>query len=226
MTQPYKVCPQCSQPAVLEMPQCRRCGFLYRASPQISMASSNLASHPPERSRAERNRVRNRMLFGMLGVLLLLVGVAAGLIRLFSTASARPESGLTQVPQQTLPSRQPSLPTAPAIGMPDSSLPSHPGMFIEKDSPREIPTLHVTNEERDTLLLTLWDRQGHVYTLTGPGRQTATLTIPPGEYQLSIVSQLPHAQPNYGDAIFRRRKEYYASFHHTGFTTPIHLGDQ
>ncbi|HLK61764.1 MAG TPA: hypothetical protein VKU00_34780 [Chthonomonadaceae bacterium] len=32
MTQPYKVCPQCGQPAVLEMAQCRRYGYAYPPS--------------------------------------------------------------------------------------------------------------------------------------------------------------------------------------------------
>src|SRR5689334_2220204 len=122
MTQSYKVCPQCGQPAVPEMPQCRRCGFLYVAPP-FSGAEMPAPVLPPtaastpyrvELSHAQRADLRARRRAGMLttlaGVLLLaLLGV--GIYRL--TRTEPPDKGLLTQGEDLLPRRQ-DLTNAPA----------------------------------------------------------------------------------------------------------------
>jgi len=46
MIQPHKVCPRCGQPAVLQMPACRRCGYAY-----TSDASAGWSANGPSRGR-------------------------------------------------------------------------------------------------------------------------------------------------------------------------------
>ena len=110
--------------------------------------------------------------------------------------------------------------------MPAAPPPSHPGLFVEHDSPRETPRLYVTNLENDLMTLTHMDNQGKVYQVTSSHGRTAILELPPGDYQIRVTSDDPRIEGNFGDAVFRRRKEYEAVFQHGQDAEPIHLGDE
>src|SRR2546429_4128798 len=98
MTQPPKTCPQCGQPAVLEMAQCRRCGFVYPpsapAAPPLTPQSHPLTPGYPspapaprilERPAQQRQASQRALLLALalLGCLALAV-VVVGLRRLNS----------------------------------------------------------------------------------------------------------------------------------------------
>lgn len=48
MTQPYKICPQCQEPAAVAATQCARCGRIYRStSPQQTQVFANPPAQAP-----------------------------------------------------------------------------------------------------------------------------------------------------------------------------------
>lgn len=99
------------------------------------------------------------------------------------------------------------------------------GLFVERDSAVEMPTIYITNIEQDMMRLVLEDPVGHRYEATSTSGQTATLHVPAGSYRVTVFSDNPAVQPNSGDAIFRKHKEYEASFAYSQTAEPLHLGD-
>jgi hypothetical protein len=100
------------------------------------------------------------------------------------------------------------------------------GPFIEKDSKSEIPRLSVTNGTGFALHLLLKDRTGKLFHVDAGPFETANASIPAGEYDLAITGDSPAIHGNSGDAIFRRYKEYSATFVVSfGDNGPIHIGD-
>lgn len=235
MNQPHKVCPQCGQPAVLEMPQCRRCGYSY---PVLSVPSP--FSQPAMTKEPSHKR---RALTGVLCVMALLVGVLAVGIRslsvLFSAEST--SSDLVSSPRKRIMRNGPpligtqgsssSLPTGSALTDRQSSQPTSvpdvtsDGMFKERPSQSEMPTIRVTNLDRDTMIFILRDASGHIYRTQSTNGHTATLQVPPGDYTVEVTDDDPMIRPNHGDATFRRYKEYEATFDASLFAPPFHLGD-
>jgi len=47
MTQPYKLCPKCQQPAALDAPTCSRCGRVYRTRFSTAQQTQMVAAPPP-----------------------------------------------------------------------------------------------------------------------------------------------------------------------------------
>ena len=99
------------------------------------------------------------------------------------------------------------------------------GMFVEREGAAESPTLSITNDDNDTMQLLLKDAAGKVYHLEAHPMQTSSLQVPPGHYDVAVSSENPAIRPNYGDAEFRRHKEYSATFVQSADYGPIHLGD-
>ncbi len=222
MNQPYKVCPHCGQPAVLAMPQCRRCGFVY---PTVPMT--------PERSAAVSRGRRAAPLLVLLVFALLLIVLGVGLSRsLFSRHSsanglvfsnAKPlsaaDSGIANAP--STPNANSAVTNAPSAPSADSDT----SLFSARSSRTEMPTIHVTNAEVDNMTLTLRDRTGHIYQAQSRDGHTTTIQVPPGDYSVEVVSSNPEITPNSGDAVFRRFTEYDADFVYSTESTRIHLGD-
>jgi hypothetical protein len=132
-------------------------------------------------------------------------------------ASDRSSSGL-QAPARAEPLNGNGLQT-PAMAAGGS------GLFQEADSAREMPEITVTNVETDTMTLAFIDFNGHRYTVSSSNSQLATIQLPPGDYQLEISSSDPGVQTNTGDAVFRKHKQYTATFRHDTDAGPVHLGD-
>ena len=220
MTAPHKICPQCGQPAVLEMTQCRRCGFAYAPLPPLASGVSPYVPASPYRvevpgaQRAAQQRKRSAaplILFAALGIgLLLFFGLArhAALLRAELSAGDRPGgSPLADPPADS------------------ASPPGKLSFFVESESRQEMPVLTFRNLADDTLTLTLRDRFGHVYRAFSFKGEQGTLQVPPGDYSVSVENNNPHVRPNWGDAAFRKFKAYHADFIEGHFDERIHLGE-
>ena len=102
----YKVCPQCSQPAALNLPGCRRCGFQYvqptSQPPQMGQPQPYASPYPgrgaevPGRSLASKQR-QNAMMVGILLGLLTFLGVALVVVQFRSRSGRRASGGLTNL---------------------------------------------------------------------------------------------------------------------------------
>lgn len=228
MTQPYKTCPQCGQPAVLEMPQCRRCGFFYPPLAPVPgaggspMAPGYPPTYPGPPAVSERRSGPSRALAGCLTVtaLLLCFVVAVALLRPHNRHSRRRMGGLIMTTQPAQPARGPDL-----TGQAGQSSGNGGGLFQETDSAQEMPTISVVNVESDHMTLVLTDVQGHDYKAISSGGVPQTLQVPPGDYRVVVYSDDPGIQANQGDAVFRKHKRYDAQFYHDSVAEPIHLGD-
>jgi hypothetical protein len=218
MTMPHKTCPQCGQPAVLAMTQCRRCGFVYDTG-----ASAAPPPFPPPSS-PETPRVQTaaprRSSFGplalliVLGLSVLVLGVAA---RVWRRAALR----RAVFSARGLPGGS-AVNSAPADS---ASLPNKLSLFVESASSQEMPVLTFRNFAIGTMTLTLRDRYGHVYRASSTQKQEATLQVPAGDYSVSIDNDNPMIRPNWGDATFRKFKAYHADFVMRHTDRRIHLGD-
>jgi len=209
----HKICPRCGQPAVLDMPSCRRCGLPYPApasEPTMTFDRplSAASLRELERARAPVRRAALPWLAGLFALVVILG--AAGLARkMRPPIGAAPIAGATGQPAPT------------GTGMRDPTA----GMFVEREGRAESPTLEVSNADNDTMFLLLKDETGRVYHLEAKAMATASLQIPAGRYNIAVSSDNPAIQPNYGDAVFRRHKEYSATFVQSLDYGPIHLGD-
>jgi hypothetical protein len=219
MTQPYKVCPRCGQPAVLQMPQCRRCGLPYPAQPAaappptygapLSAASQRELARAPQRSLRQQHS--NRFAF------LLIAALTAVGVYLAMAGIRRPHDDVTAgaAPPQPGPSLF-SASGQPGVGS---------GLFQERASTEETPTIHVYNEEEGTLILTLTDGSGRRYETRATPNQPGVVRVPAGHYAVEVASDLPGIDTNYGDADFRRFNAYDAAFVFASDAERIHLGD-
>jgi hypothetical protein len=210
MMLPHKVCPRCGQPAVLEMPRCRRCGHAYPAAgvePTMTFARplSEASRRELERARVPKRRSPAPLIATVLALLAL--GATAWLMRSVKPAAA-PLASRTGPPTAAPPMRDPMA-----------------GMFVEREGRTEMPTLTVTNDDTDAMNLLLKDETGRVLLLPVPALSTASKQIPAGRYDIAVTSDNPAIRPNYGDAVFRRHKEYSTTFIQSPDYGPIHLGD-
>ncbi len=200
---PYKVCPACGQPAVLEIQRCRRCGLAYPPAP----APAAPGYYRPSRPSAWPWVVAAA---GGLMALLLVVGFAAAR----HAARAGASSSLTGTAGQILPHSDTGG-TADLTG----------SLFHERPGAAENPTIHVTNLEDDLMTLTLRDAAGRQYVVRSINGITQTVSIPAGDYTVEVTSNDPMIHGSTGDATFRRYKEYDATFVHGPPMGPLHLGD-
>lgn len=212
--EPYKTCPQCGQPAVVQMPQCRRCGYVFPPAPSaapygrpMSAASwRELAGPAPVAAPTRGQRwsvLAALVLLGLVG----LVGAGAFVYGL-KHPGGRPVAGA-------------ALP-AQSGGMADPTA----GPFVERPGRTEMPTLRVTNgEDEGTLFLVLQDANGRTWRTAARPGETSTLQVPPGDYRLRVSSDERWLHANDGDATFRRFKEYSATFVASVLPGRIHIGD-
>jgi len=98
-------------------------------------------------------------------------------------------------------------------------------LFVERDSPQEMPILTFSNFTYARMTLTLRDRYGHVYRAACEPAQQATLQVPAGDYSLSLDSDSRSIHSNWGDATFHKFKAYDASFRAGHSDRRVHLGD-
>ncbi len=211
---PHKVCPHCGQPAVLEMPQCRRCGIVYlpsAAQPPPPFGRPLSAASQREVRPVSNAPRKPAAIAALLAILLLALGGAA----IFRAASR-----ITLPPARVTEGGARSVPRG-GVGMRDPTA----GLFVEHESRAEMPSLVITNGDNDTMYLELRDAAGRKHTLTARPNETAQLQIPAGQYGIAVTSDNPYIRPNYGDAVFRRFKEYAATFVTSSDPAPIHLGD-
>lgn len=219
MTMPHKICPQCGQPAVVAMTQCRRCGGAFSAVPPAGSADPT-APRPTEAPRAQQAALQRRR---RIAPLMLSAALVLGALLLGGTAfvvnRALLQSGRFDADKSTGGS---PLNAAPA----DTAASPHKlSFFVETPSAEEMPTLTFRYMAAGTLTLTLRDRYGHVYRALSREAELAKLQVPAGDYSVSIDSDNPHIRPNWGDAAFRKFKSYDADFVVGASDTRIHLGD-
>ncbi len=219
MTMSHKTCPQCGQPAVLTMPQCQRCGFVY--GPGTSAPSSSLPTPlSRERPRTQQAALQPR---SILGPLLLFVALGLGVVVLgVGVRMARHAALRRTVSAARGLSGGSALNGAPADA---SAPPSKFSFFVESDSQQEMPKLTFRNMAIGTLTLTLRDRYGHMYRASSSQEEEATLQVPAGDYSVSIDNDSPLIRPNWGDATFRKFKSYHANFVVGHSNARIHLGE-
>ena len=227
---PHKICPQCQQPAVLAMPQCRRCGYFYPPPPPMaynpagampSVAPLSALSPQSQRElqqaalRAQPRRSRLAPVLMALMLLLIVCGGGALLWRLGRHAArAIPLSGLASGVTDNA--------GTPHKGGPDLGS----GLFVESESKAEAPELAIHNDSDVGLKMVLKGADGKVYELSAAPDQTAHLQVPAGDYALEMSSDSPYVLPNSGDATFRRHKKYDADFVLSNEAHgPIHIGD-
>lgn len=219
MTMPHKNCPQCGQPAVLAMAQCRRCGFLFASAPPFAASrptqSSSMEAPAAQRyAQQRRRRTGPPALLIALGLSVLLLG--AGLTVLRNTATRR-----TAFPARGL-SGGSALNSAPADAAPP---PGKLSFFVESNGTEEMPVLTFRNLADGIMTLTLRDRYGHVYRASSQQMGLARLQVPAGDYSVSLESSTPRIRPNWGDATFRKFKSYDALFVAGHSDERVHLGD-
>jgi hypothetical protein len=206
---PHKLCPNCGQPAVLEMDRCRRCGFVYTAAsvePTMTFTRPLSAASRRELERAHKPARRTIAPFVLAALALLAVSCAAYVIRA-ARLNAAPLTARAALPAAA-PLRDPMA-----------------GMFLEREGQTEQPTITISNSDTDAMSLLLKDASGRVTLLQVPAMSTASKQVPAGRYDIAVTSENPAIRPNYGDAEFRRRKEYSATFVQSADYGPIHLGD-
>lgn len=204
MTQPYKICPACGQPAVLSMPVCRRCGRPYVPPPAPGVyLPQSLPIAPDAPPWQGTSRRKQGVLFGVLAA-----AVLAGVVLLFSLR----------------PSERSGPPRTGSSGLTQSS-----GPFTERWSDRETPTINVTSLARDAATCVFRDRDGNVYSLRAEPGKTSSLPLPAGDYTFQIVPANPQVYGQSGSATFRRFRAYDLTMvTDTYRTVPdnAHIGDQ
>jgi hypothetical protein len=102
----YKVCPQCSQPAALNLPGCLRCGFQYvqpaSRPAQAGLPQGYASPYPARRaetpgmSLASRQR-QNAMMVGILLGLITFLGVALVIVQFRARSGKRAGGGLSNL---------------------------------------------------------------------------------------------------------------------------------
>jgi hypothetical protein len=218
-SQPYKVCARCGQPAVLHMVQCGRCGLSF--PPAVAPPYQTTAAPPaPNLSAASQREVaraapaagRRRPFLPLLAMLALIALVAFAADRFVRGA------------QEVLDRAGPVFTGAVGANGPNVSDPTS-GLFHERPSGAEQPTIVLGNGAEASLTLVLRGEDGREYRVNCEPNGEARLQVPAGHYTLTISSTSPWIQPNYGDATFRRFKEYDAYFVVDDHAPPIHLGD-
>lgn len=140
-------------------------------------------------------------------------------------APSRGQEGFGNLTSNYLPAAQP--PAASPAEVPNSG-PSAPGMFTERPSAVETPTIRIRNMSEDPLTLILTAEDGRTYRMMVLPFDTNSIQVPAGHYAASVVSANYHVHPAIGDATFRRRHEYEDAFVTRpwyGFDTPLHMGD-
>lgn len=207
---PHKVCPHCGQPAVLDMVRCRRCGYNYSAvgvQPTMTFARPLSAASEREMNRVWPPKRRSHAPLIMAVPALLAIGGIAWVIRSVRPVIA-PIAARAGRPSPVPPIRDPMA-----------------GMFVARDGRAEMPTLTVTNDDTDAMNLLLKDEAGRVSLLPVPALSTASKQVPAGRYDIAVTSDNPAIRPNYGDAVFRRYKDYSTTFVQSPDYGPVHLGD-
>ena len=212
--QPYKVCARCGQPAVIQMVTCGRCGLPFPHAQLSSPLAGEMAPGLSAASQRElgqthaaaRPRRTNTLPLVVLLALLVLFALAASrLVRGVDAMAGPAFTGAAGLPG--------------AIGDPTS------GVFQERPSASEMPTVILDNGAGGTLTLILRSPEGNEYQVQSRVNEERRIQVPAGHYTLSISCDVPTVQPNYGDATFKQYKEYEAFFVLDDYAPPIHLGD-
>ena len=198
------------------MPVCGRCGQPFPLGSQSMPPMSPGARRDQVRSmpiaRPPKSRRISPWLF-MLGGVFLLACIFIG-----STMMARALRGL-QAAGSLVGSGAPT--DQPPMGAQDFSS----GLFKERSGASESPTIHIINHERGLLRMTLRAENGREFVAQSSDHGTTRIQVPAGHYTVGVTSDQPGIAPNYGDAAFRRFKEYDADFVFAADNKPLHLGD-
>ena len=205
----HKVCPNCGQPAILQMPICRRCGFQFPV-PAEQFERNRV---PP----AQRRSASGMAVFIAVALLILLVLLGGAIVRrrnrLHNGGIGDFASGVG----------------VPRGGAPAGNVESPPdltgGLFKERPGKAEQPTIYVENMETGTLFMELRDTQGRVYRSQCRAGQRVPMQVPAGNYGVHVSSDVPGIIASDGDAVFRTFKEYDAAFTFGMPGEPLHLGD-
>ncbi|MGC8667694.1 MAG: hypothetical protein ACP5VE_06240 [Chthonomonadales bacterium] len=120
-----------------------------------------------------------------------------------------------------------SPPPASPTERPGNEAPSASGMFTERPSALETPTVRIRNDTSDILTLTLIGSDGRAYQLAVPPFGVNSMQVPAGQYAAEVSGLDPNVHPAIGDATFRKRHEYEDTFITVprGFAGPLHMGD-
>ena len=204
----YKVCAHCGQPAVNQMPQCRRCGMPF---PNVSETIERRQRIAPSRKSSGKS----------LAVVIALMIAAL----IFGGAFVR--KMLRKMPNDfaNVTSGQGVPPSRPPISDGNSQPDLTGGLFKERPGSAENPTVFVQNMETGTLVLELRDQSGRVYKTQCIAGQRVPLQVPAGNYGVHVSSDVPGVSATDGDATFRKFKEYDAAFSYGMPGEPLHLGD-
>jgi len=215
--QPYKICPECGQPAGLHEQACARCGHVYRT--QFTQSGQPLAPQEPMDGRTVMvpsleppARSSSATVAAVAG----LIGLTALVILLLIVASLPRERSAEQ-------------PTGQEAAAPPAMTSS--GFFRERPSNVETPTLRISTDYEGGVILILTGVDGCRYTVTSfPGRD-GVIQVPAGDYGVELLSHDGSIEARSGTAVFRRFRAYDASFtlvsrYPWEELPPLRLGDQ
>lgn len=243
----HKVCPRCSAPVVLSATQCGQCGYLCRTQCSPGLPVPTLGQEPIFVAGGSHLQPARRVHVGPLLVALTAALAAtialhakcpsARLVSVAGTSTTRiaPVAGQTGTPTPSNRSPMgalvgradaPSLATGPLTNLaPAAGAGPGPGPFTEATSRTETPTIVVTNGEGDHLVFMLSSGYRVVCRLEIAPYGVGSVRVMPGQYDYRVVGTDPHVGAGYGDATFRRYREYRATFVNGTDFGPQHLGD-
>ena len=198
----YKICPECGQPGELQAQLCARCGHAYRT--QFTPAGQPVT--PPG---ATDGRTQMGQPWTQPQTFPIVAGVVGGVIALVAFVVLLVIIGLMAEDQSA----------GPASGAANSSpVLTSSGLFRERPSQVEIPTIRISTDYAGGASLILTGRDGSRYTATCYPRRDAVFQVPAGDYGVELLSPDASVTPRTGLAVFRRYKEYEA-----GFTVEPHI---
>lgn len=208
----YKLCPECQTPAQVNAASCSKCGHIFRSQymppPAGLPPQQALYTPPPPR----RTSTGLWVLLAALASFAVLLAVAVVLALAKSGQEPPPETASGQPP-------------APDTSSPGGVMTR--GMFRERPSQQEMPTVVVENEESDVLTLRFTSADGRQYELHATAGSPGSVQLPAGDYSVYLSSSDPTVEDNSGTAVFRRYRSYQASFHVVDYPVPpIRMGDE
>ncbi len=220
--QPYKICPECGQPAELTAQACGRCGHAYRTqftpagqpfqTPGAPEQRTQMFGMPPPVPPAPAQPASSQ---GPLWALAALIarGAFVLLLLLASVQDGQAPSGVGREQQEA------------------ASTLTSTGIFRERPSAVEIPTIRIRTDYSGGAILILTGMDGRRYTASCYPNREGVLRVPAGDYGVEVLSPDGSIGASTGTAVFRRFKEYEAEFTLVTYypweePPPLRLGDQ
>ncbi|MEJ5296632.1 MAG: hypothetical protein WHZ52_01200 [Armatimonadota bacterium] len=217
--QPYKICPECGQPAELQAQLCARCGHAYRT--QFTPTGQPVTPPGATDGRTQMGQLwapspQQQPSSGVIAAIAAAIGLGALLVLLLVIAS------LFRTPQQQQ-AASPDETPAPAL--------TSSGIFEERPSKVETPTIRIYTDYAGGAVLILTGTDGSRYTVTCYPNRDGIIQVPAGDYGVELCSQDGSINPRTGTAVFRRFTEYEAGFTVITYPAgeqlpPLRLGDE